>query len=414
MRINVFVLLWHPLTENSVTAGGIRRIIEFSKRIPVDMNFHILDNSPTIFDFQLPQCNVYQYRIPKIVYRILKFNFILGRLLEWVITSIKLFFIGKRILKQKKCDVIYLPISELLFIFLPAILLKLRYDTKIVCDILNFEMPYGGTGTFFRQMRSKGYSLVRSLLLPLYIRFQFAFIRLFLGKIDCIMSVSQYLANYIKKKGATCFVGFTPSGIDFNFIDGTLPAEQPFDAIFVGRHEPEKGVFDLLEVWKHVLALRPNSRLIMVGPCNSRTRQQIDRKLNEYELTDYVSIKGTLSEEEKIKFIKASKVFIHLGHIEPLVPVITVLEGLACGLPAVLYDQASYKEHPEIYEHPSFALVPWGDFQTAASKIVMFLNMNGSHRQNVAQHAKQYSQSYDWSKICQIEFDAIRQIFQHN
>ena len=123
-----------------------------------------------------------------------------------------------------------------------------------------------------------------------------------------------------------------------------------------------------------------------------------------------IFIKGVLGEEEKIKIIKSSKVFIHLGSIEPLVPVITVLEGLACGLPVVLYDQPSYKEHPEIYQHPSFALVPRGAHESAAEKIISFINMKGSPRNIVSQQAKEYARTYNWNNISQIEFDIIKQI----
>lgn len=410
MKINVLVLLWHSTINSSVTAGGIRRIIEFVKRIPDDINLYILDNFPTVFDFQSPRHNVYQYKIPNIVYRLLSHNFVLGRLLEWVIASLKLFFNGNKILKQKNCQVIYVPTSELLFLFLPAILLKIIHRKQIVCDILNFEMTYGSISRFYRQMRSKSYSFGRSLFLPVYIRFQINVIKSFFGRIDCIMTVSRYLADFIRKLGANCYIGFTPSGVDYRFIDSISANSQIFDCVFVGRHEAEKGVFDLIQVWRYVLELRPNSRLVMAGPCNTDTRQQINKKLNEFQISDYVSIKGVLSEEEKIRIIKASKVFIHLGHIEPLVPVITVLEGLACGLPVVLYDQPSYKEHPEIYQHPSFALVPLRDHKAAAKKIISFIDMDGSLRNIVSQRAKKYARGYDWDNISQIEYGVIRQM----
>ena len=140
------------------------------------------------------------------------------------------------------------------------------------------------------------------------------------------------------------------------------------------------------------------------------TKEQIDNRLRERGLEKTISVKGVLDEEEKIKIIKSSKVFVHLGLIEPLVPVITVLEGLACGLPVVLYDQPSYKEHPEIYQHPSFALVPRGDYEAVAEKILSFINMNGSSRDVVGQQARKYARSYDWDNIARIEYAAIRQI----
>jgi len=408
--INVLVFLWHSTTDTTVTAGGYKRIIEFVKRIPEGFNFYILDNSPTIFDFRTPRFNVYEYKIPEIFYRILKINFMLGRFLEWLIASIKLFFHGNRILKQKKCQVIYLPITELLFVFLPAVLLRIIYRKKIVCDILNFEMPYGSVRKFYRQMRSRGYSLIRSLFLPLHIRIQYFIIKSCFKKIDCIMSVSQYLADYIRRGGAIGYIGFTPSGVNAKFIESFSDIPKTLDGVYVGRHEVEKGIFDLLEAWRIVIGLRPGSRLALVGPCNASTRRQIENKLTEYQINEYVSIKGALSEEEKIKTIKSGKVFIHLGKVEPLVPVITVLEALVCGLPVILYDQPSYREHPEIYKHPAFSLVSIGDFKIAAQEIVRYLNMNKTENDFVKENAQDYTRSFDWENISQIEYAAIRQV----
>jgi len=408
-KTDILVLLWHSTIDSSITAGGIRRIIEFAKRIPEDMHFWILDNSPTVLDFVSPQFTVCAYKLPSFVYSLLKFNFVIGRSVEWFITSIKLMVNGARLIKQKRCKVVYVPTSGLLFLFLPAVFLKTFYKVKLLSDILNFTVPYGSVSHFYKEMRVKGYSVLRAFLVPLYIKLQLFIIKSLFSKIDCIVSVSQYLADLIKKQGARCPITFTPSGIDYKFIESIPQEPIYFEGIFVGRHKVEKGIFDLIEVWKKVVESLPHSRLAMVGFCDAATKEQINHKLRKYKLEQNVIIKGALDEKEKIRVIKSSKVFIHLGLIEPLVPVITVLEGLASGLPVVLYDQPSYKEHPEIFNHPSFALAPRGDYRAVAEGIISFLNMNGSLRDQVSQEAKEYARAYDWDNISQIEYAAIRQ-----
>ncbi len=410
MKTNVVVLLWHSSIDSSVTAGGIRRIIEFVKRIPEDMHFWILDNSPTVFNFTSARFTVFEYKFPSFVYSLLECNFIIGRFIEWSMTSVKLMVNGARIIKQRKCEIIYVPTSGLLFLFLPAAVLKIFCRVALLSDILNFTVPYSSVSNFYKEMRSKRYSILRALLLPIYIKLQLLIIRSLFNKVDYIVSVSQYLADLIKRQGARCPITFTPSGIDYKFIDDIPQQQIHFEGIFVGRHKVEKGIFDLLEVWGKVVAKMPNSRLAMVGFCDVATKEQIDNRLRERNLEKNIFIKGVLDEKEKIKIIKSSKVFIHLGLVEPLVPVITVLEGLACGLPTVLYDQPSYKEHPEIYQHPSFALIPRGDYEAVAGKIISFINMNGSLRNMVSQQAKEYARGYDWDNISEIEYDVIREM----
>lgn len=409
-KINVLVFLWHPTADSAVTAGGFRRILEFSKRIPRDFHLYILDSSPTLFSFQSQRYTVFEYKVPKVIFEILRRNFVLGRFLEWLIASVKLLVNGNRILRQKKCQVIYLPVTELLFLFLPAMLLSIIYRKKIVCDILNFEMPYGSIINFYRKLHSQGYSVIRSLSLPLHTAIQYFIIKLCFKKIDCIISVSKHLADCIRKAGATSYVGFTPSGIDVSFIEGVSDIPKVFDGVYVGRHGIEKGIFDLLEAWRQVENLSPGSRLVMVGPCDNDTKKQIEEKLVGYGIKDRVVIKGVLSEEDKIKTIKSAKVFIHLGKIEPLVPVITVLEALASGLPVVLYDQPSYREHPEIYHHQAFALAPVEDYRAVAEHIISFMNINGSARDSLSRQAKEYAKKYNWENISQIEFKAIGEL----
>lgn len=407
-KINILVLLWHSTVDSSVTAGGIRRIIEFIKRTPSDMHFYILDNKPTVFDFTQPGVTVLEYTYPGFVHFLLKNNFVLGRAIEWFLSFVKLTIQGVRIIRQKKCSIVYVPTSELLFLFLPAVFLKIICRVKFVSDILNFSLPYGSISNFYNQMRLKKYSVVRSVLLPVYIKVQLLIMKKLFSKIDYIVTVSQHLSDSIKNQGARCPVTFTPSGVDCRYIESVCEQPITFEGVFVGRHNIAKGIFDLIEAWRIVVEKIPNARLAMVGFCDVDTRKQIDDKLKKYSLKDNIFVKGALSEEDKIKTIKSGKVFIHLGLMEPLVPVITVLEGLACGLPTVLYDQPSYKEHPEIYNHASFALVKHGDFRAAAEKVVKFINLNGSLREKIKKEAVQYALQYDWDSIAGIEFDAIR------
>jgi glycosyltransferase involved in cell wall biosynthesis len=408
-QLNVLTLFWHSTYETHIAVGGVRRIIELAKRIPTDMHFWILDNSPPALDFSSPQFTVVTYRIPGFIYRLSRVNFLLGRLIEMATASVKLFLEGRRVLKSKDCAVIYSPMGGLLFFFLPAVFLKFFHRKAIlVIDIFDFELPYGSVLNYYRRLRKDGYSFLRAFLLPVYIKFQFLVIKVLSRKVDCILTVSQYQANFIEKTGAKSPVGFASGGIDYKFIESVSKGGSGFDAVFVGRHTAEKGIFDLLEIWRRVVALRPASRLALIGTCDRETERMLADKVREYRLVENVVVKGVLSEEEKIGILKASQVFIHPGRIEPLFPVITVLEALACGLPAVLYDLPSYKEQPEIYSHPAFALVAAGDYDAAAKKAVDFMEMNGSLKANLTQRAREYASRYDWNNIADSEFKIIR------
>ncbi len=408
VKLNVLALSWHSIYEGHIAVGGVRRIIELAKRAPGDMHLWILDNSPTVLDFKESQFTVIVYEIPDFVYHLSKRSFLLGRFVEMITASVKLFLEGRRVLKNKGCQVIYAPMAGLLFLFLPAFFLKFFYHRSVVIDIFDFEPPYGSVLNYYRKLRKDGYSFLRSLLLPVYIKFQFFVIKILSRSIDCVLTVSQYQSDFIRRAGGKNPTGFMPGGIDYKFIQSISRGDEGFDAVFVGRHTAEKGIFDLLEIWKRVVTARPGTRLGMIGTCDQATRNILAERIKTYRLTDDITIKGVLSEEDKIKIIKASKVFAHFGQIEPLIPVITVLEGLACGLPAVLYDLPSYREQKEVYGHPAFALVPLGDYQTAAEKVINFIDMDISSRAGIADRAKDFASGYDWDNVADFEFKVIR------
>src|SRR5437588_532712 len=83
-KTKVLVLLWHP---EAPYAGGSFEVIKnsFLAREKSEIEWHILDkegsnliNTSTSFYF------FYEYKIPEIIKKITKFNFVAGRLIEWL------------------------------------------------------------------------------------------------------------------------------------------------------------------------------------------------------------------------------------------------------------------------------------------------------------------------------------------
>lgn len=70
------------------------------------------------------------------------------------------------------------------------------------------------------------------------------------------------------------------SGVDFRLISTHRPQQRfPFDAAYVGRIDPHKGVFDLPEIWNRVIKTLPKARLAIVGYGPPHTVSSLKRKI---------------------------------------------------------------------------------------------------------------------------------------
>ncbi len=103
----------------------------------------------------------------------------------------------------------------------------------------------------------------------------------------------------------------------------------------VGRFDPVKNHTFLLDVFQELAALRPDSRLFLVGKGPEEAEMQ--RKAERLGLKDKVIFAGLRNDVHEL--MQAMDVFVFPSHYEGL-PVVTV-EAQAAGLPCLLSDRIS-------------------------------------------------------------------------
>lgn len=404
----ILLLLWHPKTK-ALSSGGFIRIKEFIKEIPDDFIIDVLDNYPSIFEDEKFRGTIYQYKISSLIEAIEKKIFLIGRLLEGLVVFFNLVVKGRKLNKTFHYDVIYSPTAETFTTF-AAIVLRGFCNAKVVLDSLNIDIPGGSWKNYFMQLRSCGYSFWHAFSLPTYMYLvRLLLIRCF-NKADCIVTVSPYMVRRLRFLGiGVPTVDFTPSGINFERFADILPQNKIYEAIFVGRHEIAKGVFDLVCVWQDVVRDSPDAKLAMVGYCDPSTKAALLNKIKQKKLENNISLIGEINEEEKIKFLNQSRVYVHLSAMEPLFPVISILEGLACGLSVVSYDAPAYNETEEIHNNKAISLVPVGEYKKAALEILRYLRLEQSDVKEIGSIAKCYAKRFDWKQIADKQFNIIRE-----
>lgn len=169
------------------------------------------------------------------------------------------------------------------------------------------------------------------------------------------------------------------------------PKNKKYLAVFQGRFHPQKGVVELIEIWKLVTNKIPDAKLVMIGdgPLMGEVKEEID-KLN---LNDNIELVGYLHDgDKKYSIFQSSKIVVHPAFYDS--GGMAAAEAMAFGLPCVGFDLKSYS----FYYPQGMIKVPIDNLEAFANKIVE-LNEDQSLYKRVGFAAmSMIMRGYSWEK----------------
>ena len=130
---------------------------------------------------------------------------------------------------------------------------------------------------------------------------------------------------------------YVPNGSDVEAANRVPPQPRQFDVAWTGRVHPQKGIDDLLALLIRLKERLPDFRAIIIG----KSREALEPRVRELGLGGHVTFSGMVSEEEKFRLLKASRVFAMPSRYESWG--IVVGEALAADLPVVAYELGCYR-----------------------------------------------------------------------
>ena len=199
-------------------------------------------------------------------------------------------------------------------------------------------------------------------------------------------------------------VRVVPNGLDISFISKVSGSEKlQSDACFLARLSPSKGIYDLPRIWQLVASAVPNARLFVIGGGQMGEVRKLKELLATAGVEKNVRLLGFVSEEEKYRALKSSKVFISPSREEGFG--IAVLEAMACGLPVVAWDLPVYRE---VFEQ-GMIRVPFGNCEEFAAAVVKLLT-DKELRSRMGQEAKTFAQKYNWDRVIEEEWQTIMEM----
>jgi phosphatidylinositol alpha-mannosyltransferase len=134
-----------------------------------------------------------------------------------------------------------------------------------------------------------------------------------------------------------------PNGVDVDRFRRAVPLSRWQDGtsnlLFVGRHEPRKGLLDLLKAYRILRKTGCNCRLLVVGtgPLGREARRYVaTRRLQGVEFL------GRVSDEEKAQLFRTADVYVSPATGGESFGIV-LLEAMAAGTPIVASDIHGYK-----------------------------------------------------------------------
>ena len=179
------------------------------------------------------------------------------------------------------------------------------------------------------------------------------------------------------------------------------PEEKMFDAVYIGRFHPQKGVLELIDVWRYVCEKKPEAKLAVIGV--GELENEVKEKIRKYGLENNVILFGFKDGVEKLKIFKESKVVVHSAIYDS--GGMAACEAMACGLPGVSFDLPALRT----YYPKGMLKTPCYDLKKFAENILKLLNNDELYRK-MGKDALDWAMEWDWDKRSEELLDAAKKL----
>ena len=283
-------------------------------------------------------------------------------------------------------DAIIYSSCDLLVDTLPAIYMKLHNRKAKWMTGLHLVAPNPFKG--FKKAASKG--LVFPGLSTLYFFLFQRLIIFFMGHLASLILVSnrQDKKFLMKKKIPENKILVTYGGVNLKEVGG-IKGRKKYEASFIGRLHPQKGIPDLFQAWSKVVEQFPRAKLAIIAEPN--LQEYFEKQAEFKELRKNIDFLGFLDGKKKFQAIKSSKMLLFPSYYESFGMV--ACEALACRLPVVAYDLPIFRE---IYPR-GMIRVPVGNVRDLARAAIDLL-VDEKKREKFSRAAVSMAGKFSWDK----------------
>ncbi|MDD4938255.1 MAG: glycosyltransferase [Candidatus Shapirobacteria bacterium] len=373
------------LTNSGVIPIWLRKFQELSKHShQIDIFFN---NQANQINFN--KIDLYRYnesakikKLPKIESKIKFIFYSLKKNIQAILAISKY---------KNKYDIVYSPSSVLDLAIMPFFLKK--YNQKIVwTTVFDNIVP----------ITDPGNKIIRFIS---WIFFQISLV--LIRQADLIFTISPELKKYLINQGFDKNkIIITGNGIEIDLIKKAKKNRKyNFDALFIGRINETKGIFDMLQVLNQVKKEYPNFTLAIMGEGDNSTKNKFIQKIKKMNLQKNVKFLGYITSGiKKFNIIKSSRSFWFLSTSPSESFGIALMEAVSCGIPAFTYKLPTFTK---IYKNNEVFFSPLHKPNIVAHKVTKLFRSKNFINQN----GKKLLGKYSWKNIVKIENSSIQKLF---
>ena len=177
------------------------------------------------------------------------------------------------------------------------------------------------------------------------------------------------------------------------------PEKKVFDAVFIGRFHPQKGVLELTEIWRYVCEKKPYAKLALIGV--GELEDEVKERIQKYRLENNVVLFGFKDGLEKLKIFKKSKIVVHPAIYDS--GGMAACEAMACGVPGVSFDLPALRT----YYPKGMIKTPCHDLRAFAENVIKLLDDENLYNKT-REDATAWAKEWDWDKRAKEILDLMR------
>ena len=250
---------------------------------------------------------------------------------------------------------------------IPAAILKLRYPktTWIAAWYQSAPNPFQG----FKE--DGALNILPNLRALLYWFVQKPVRLIIRNYADFVFITSEPDKVYFPKQDSLGKILIIKGGVDLDnvkdFQKRYKNIGKKYDAVFQGRFHPQKGVIELIDIWKMVVAKRRDAKLAMIG--DGPLMESVKFKVKSEKLEKNIKLFGYVFDgPRKYKIFQQSKLAVHPALYDS--GGMAAAEAMAFGLPGVSFDLLALKT----YYPQGMVKAPIGNLNKFAETILDLLN----------------------------------------
>ena len=193
---------------------------------------------------------------------------------------------------------------------------------------------YGYEGEFTRKVQFPKLNVI-------FYQFNQMLSRFFIDERDTIITVNKYYERILKKIFSNnkiyCLRRFGGSR-----GTSSLKTKKEYDAIWVGRFHPQKGIFQFLDIVSKIALKLKNVRVAVIGGGDDKIKKKFFSEIIKKHLSDNIIYIGPVVETKKyLNYLKSSKVFLMTSTYEGFG--LVNLDVMRQHLPVVAYDLPAFE-----------------------------------------------------------------------